>query len=54
MPILGVLTTVTMPMLILTSIDENIDETRKEQEGLEAVDVGKLFDLSQALACVCE
>jgi hypothetical protein len=33
---------------------KNIDETRKAREGLEAVDVGKLFDLNQAAACVCE
>jgi len=54
MPILEVLTSVTMPTLILTSIDEYVDEARKEREGLEAVNVGKLFDLNQAAACVCE
>jgi hypothetical protein len=41
-----------MPRPILTSINENIDETRgrntREWEGFEAVNVGKLFDLNQA------
>jgi len=52
MPILEVLTSVTTPRPILTSINENIDETRKEREGFEAVNVDKLFDLNQT-AGVC-
>ena len=53
MPILEVLTSVTTPRPILTSINENIDEIRKEREGFEAVNVDKLFDLNQtAGACL--
>ena len=47
-----VLTSIVMARPILTSIDENIDETRKEREGFEAVNFGKLVDLNQA-AGVC-
>jgi hypothetical protein len=47
-PILEILTSITTPGPILTSINENIDETRKEPEGFEAVNVDESLGLNQS------